>query len=725
MMFMSRFRQVAQIQELMSNKEAVRNIGIIAHIDHGKTTLADCLLSGAGMLASSMAGTARVLDYLEEEQKRKITIKTANISLLYKNFQDNNIVINLIDTPGHVDFTGKVTRALRVIDGAVVVVDAVEGVMAQTEIVTQQALKERVYPVLFINKVDRLITELQLSEEQIQERLDSIINSFNDLIEVYSEPPYNTVWKITPKKGNVAFGAALHGWGFTVDMAKQKAVKFQDVIAAYQQQDVEKLKKIFPVHRAILDMAVNVLPNPCQAQAYRVETLLSAPVSSKIGCAVVECRDDGPVVMYVTNVSASGEGGCIATGRVFSGKVCKGDRVRLVNSSVDIEISDVYVDMGFFREKVSEVHAGFLASVSLPLMVKVGETICDLSCNEELSPFEGVCYISEPVVTIAVEPKNPQQTAELFMALEGLASEDPNLHVTAHKETGEYLLSGMGELHLEVAINNLKRNCGLEITVSSPRVVYMESITRQGVIAQIKIANRHQQHVKREEERMCSFSIQVEPEQERQKLTIEEMDRLLYSDMNGNIFVDFSGKMEDASKEFVRALINGFEYACNAGPLCSEPIRRVKVKIIGIQQSVLDQNSLNDVTHGVGKAVFASFLTAKPVLLEPIYAITISVSSEVASECSKILATHRGKNKSFEQQSLRAIIKGFIPVAETFCFSKELRSATSGRAVWQSLFSHWEELPEKYAGQIISERRRQKGLSEDVPSPEKFLEGSI
>ena len=205
----------------MGDKEHIRNIGIIAHIDHGKTTLADSLLAGAGLLSTQMAGMARVLDYLVEEQKRKITIKTANITLLY-NYAAEPYIINLVDTPGHVDFTGKVTRALRVIDGAVVVVDAVEEIMAQTEILTRQALQERVRPVLFINKIDRLITELQLSEEQIQKKLDHIIGTFNDLIELNAESQFKSQWRISPAQGNVAFGAALHGWGFTFNMAKQQ-----------------------------------------------------------------------------------------------------------------------------------------------------------------------------------------------------------------------------------------------------------------------------------------------------------------------------------------------------------------------------------------------------------------------------------------------------------------------------------------------------------------------
>ena len=279
---MPRFKQIAQIQQLMSRKELIRNIGIIAHIDHGKTTLADSLLAGAGLLSTQMAGMARVLDYLDEEQKRKITIKTANISLLYKT-ADSPYVINLVDTPGHVDFTGKVTRALRVIDGAVVVVDAVEEIMAQTEIVTRQALEERVRPVLFINKVDRLITELQLNEEQIQKKLDQIISRFNDLIELYAETPFKNQWKISGAAGNVAFGSALHGWGFTLDMAKKQGIKFSDIIKAYVNGEQEKLQKALPVYEAIFEMAIKMLPNPREAQAYRIEKIWDGQVNSKIG----------------------------------------------------------------------------------------------------------------------------------------------------------------------------------------------------------------------------------------------------------------------------------------------------------------------------------------------------------------------------------------------------------------------------------------------------------
>ena len=712
MLAMPRFKQIAQIQQLMSRKELIRNIGIIAHIDHGKTTLADSLLAGAGLLSPAMAGSARVLDYLDEEQKRKITIKTANISLLYET-AGTPYIINLVDTPGHVDFTGKVTRALRVIDGAVVVVDAVEEIMAQTEIVTRQALEERVRPVLFINKVDRLITELQLNEEQIQKKLDHIISSFNDLIELYCEEPFKNQWKVDASLGNVAFGAALHGWGFTLNMAKEKGVKFSDIIEAYMKGEDKKLGKTLPVYEAVFEMAIKKLPNPREAQAYRLEKIWDGHVDSPIGKALVECSDDGPTVFCVANVHSDSNGGTVATGRVFSGKVQKGDRLHLVDALAETVVNQVAIDMGSFREEVSWVPAGNLASLTLTGEVKAGETLVDLAHKAGMVPFEGISYVSEPVVTLAIEPKNPNDIPVLLEGLEKLASEDPNLKVVADRETGEYLLSGMGELHLEVAINQLKSSSGLEVRVSSPRVVYMESVEKKGIVALAKSPNK-----------LNSFWVQVEPEQEEQaKSPVDEASGgILSVDEHRNVLLDCSGKTQQVPEEVLEAIIAGFEFACKAGPLCGEPVRHLKVNLVDFQLSGNEEFSSVEVMRGVGKAVFGSFLTAQPVLLEPIYKIIITVASELAGESSRMLSSRRGKVTSFEQKGLLTAISGFIPVAETFGFSKELRSATSGRAFWQMFFDHWEKMPQKLALQVISDLRQHKGLSPEVPKPEKFME---
>jgi elongation factor 2 len=707
---MPRFKQIPQIQALMAKKENIRNIGIIAHIDHGKTTLADSLLAGTGLLSPQMAGMARVLDYLEEEQKRKITIKTANIALLYQKGAESYL-INLVDTPGHVDFTGKVTRALRVIDGVVVVVDAVEEIMAQTEILTRQALEERVRPVLFINKIDRLINELQLSEEQIQKKLNHIISSFNDLIELYAENPYRAQWKINPSAGNVAFGSALYGWGFTFEMAQQKGTKFQEIIKTVNAGEHARLKKALPVYEAIFGMTVNAVPSPRAAQAYRINKIWDGHVDSKVGKSLAKCSDDGPAVMYVTNIRTEPSGDTIAIGRIFSGKIRSGDRLHLVDAIAETEVQQAAIDMGSFRETVTEVSAGNLASLALTGKVQAGETLVDLADKEGMVPFEAISYVFEPVVTLAVEPKNPKDIEAMQRGLEKLAAEDPNLKAVVDKETGEYLLSGMGELHLEVAINQLKSNSGIDVDVSSPRVVYTESAQKSGAVALAKSPDKQN-----------SFWIQVEPELEH-GISSDDEDRgiILSLDEHRNVLVDCNGKTEGLPEEALQAIISGFEYACASGPLCGEPIRHLKANLIDLE---LAPNAVgnSEIMRGVGKATFASFLTAEPTLKEPIYKIVISVASDLSGESSRILSTRRGKVTSFEQKGLLTQITGYIPVAETFGFSKELRSATSGRAVWQSFFDHWEKVPQKIAVETIVELRKRKGLSPEVPKPEKFME---
>jgi elongation factor 2 len=711
---MPRFRQITNILALMNNKDSIRNLGILAHIDHGKTTLTDSLLAGTGLLSLSLAGSVRVLDYLEEEQKRGITLKTANISLLYRT-ADASFIVNLVDTPGHVDFTGKVTRALRTIDGAVVVVDAVEEVMAQTELVLRQALEERVRPVLFVNKIDRLITELKLTEEQIQKKFTHIISLFNDLIEIYGESPFKEKWKANPAEGNVAFGSALHRWGFTLEMARERNMRFSDIMNAYENMAYEKLAKQLPLHTAILDMAVRHVPNPFEAQKYRVEKIWKGNVASEHGKAMTNCDDNGPIIACISNVQSDSKAGLIATGRVFSGTVKTGDRVYLVNAQAEYAIQQVAVYMGAFREPVDQVAAGNLIALAGLETVKAGETIVAAEHKEGMVPFERVRYVSEPVVTVVVEPKNPAALPKLLAGMEQLSTEDPNLAVSVNRDTGEYLLSGMGELHLEIAAKHLTDMLSdVEIAVSAPRVVYRESATVKGVTAVATSPNKQNK-----------FTVQVEPIVENDIGFSETPsgEDVLAVDEYKNVLVDCTAKPE--LLQVLDFVVSGFRFACRAGPLCGEPMRGVKVNLLDIQLSEnAEHHGPVDVMRGMGKAVFGSFLTAKPVLLEPVYKTVVSSSAELAGECSKIISGRRGKISAFEQKGAFTVITGFIPVAETFGLSEELRSATSGRAFWQSTFDHWEKVPAKLEGKVIAEVRERKGLPSEVPKAERFLEGN-
>ena len=709
---MPKFRQITDILALMSKKESIRNLGILAHIDHGKTTLTDSLLAGTGLLSPSVAGSARVLDYLEEEQKRGITLKTANISLLYQADQ-GAFVINLVDTPGHVDFTGKVNRALRTIDGAVVLVDAVEEIMAQTELVLRQALEERVRPMLFINKVDRLITELRLTEVEIQKKFTRIIGVFNDLVEIYGESPFKERWKADPVEGNVAFGSALHKWGFTVDIAREKSVKFSSIMEAYENEAYERLTRQLPLHATILDMIVEHVPNPFEAQKYRVEKIWKGTVASELGKAMTNCDDNGPMVACITNVQSDSKTDLIATGRVFSGTVKNGDNVYLVNAKAKHVIQQVSVYMGAVREPVEQVAAGNIAAFSGLEMAKAGETLVAAELSEDMVPFERIRYMSEPVVTVVVEPKNPVALPTLLKAMKQLETEDPNLNVLVNKDTGEYLLSGMGELHLEIAAKHLRDMLSdVDFAVSSPRVVYRESASLKGVTAAASSPNKQNK-----------FAVRVEPlaEETISFLGTPHGEDALVIDEYKNVLMDCTAKPE--LLEVLDFIISGFRFACRSGPLCGEPMRGVKVNLMDIK---LNENAeLHrpiEVMRGIGKAVFGSFLTAKPVLLEPIYKTVVSSSSELAGECSKIISSRRGKVSAFEQKGAFTVVTGFIPVAETFGLSEELRSATSGRAFWQSVFDHWETMPKRLEMKVIAEIRKSKGLPAQVPKAERFLE---
>jgi elongation factor 2 len=372
--------------------------------------------------------------------------------------------------------------------------------------------------------------------------------------------------------------------------------------------------------------------------------------------------------------------------------------------------------MGSFREEVEYIPAGNIAVLALSGPIRAGETLVDAEHQKGMVPFESIPYVSEPVMTVAIEPKDPRDLLNMLKAMHRLVTEDPNLVAIVNNETGEYLLSGMGELHLEIALNQLSSNSGLQIEASLPRVAYREKATKRSIVATAVSPNRQNQ-----------FTVQVEPLEFKatpnQTLTVEESSSILAVNEFRNVLVDCSGITGKLDEETLLAVIAGFEFACKTGPLCREPIRHLRVNLLDMQLSDnIDLRNPLEITRAVGKAISGAFLTAKPVLEEPIYKTIISVSSELAGECSRIISTKRGKIKGFEQKNALTTITAFIPVAETLNLSKELRSATSGRAFWQSVLDHWDTIPEKLEPKVIKEVRTRKGLPEEVPAPSKFLE---
>ncbi len=735
---MVRYKQVADILRIMRNLEQVRNIGITAHVDHGKTTLSDSLLAAAGIISEKIAGEALALDYLDVEQRRGITVKSANISL-YHEYKGKPYVINLIDTPGHVDFSSRTTRSLRVLDGAILVVDAVEGVMTQTEMYLRMALEERVRPILFINKVDRLIKELKLSPSEIQQRFVQIIKEVNNLISMYADKPFKSQWILDPAKGHVAFGSAKDRWGFTVPMAKEKGIKFSDIIAAYQKgtrEAIEELQKLAPLHEAVLDMVVKFVPNPKDAQKYRIPKIWRGDLNSEIGKAMLEADPDGPVVMLAHDIKIDPHAGLVATGRVFSGTLKPGTEVWLVNARIKQKILQVSLYMGPYRELANEIIAGNIAAVLGLDKARAGETIVDMRYKDTMVPFERLRMLSEPVVTVAVEPKNPAELPKLIDALHKLSIEDPSLVVKINEETGEYLLSGMGTLHIEIALTLLKENYGMEVSVSPPVIVYRESIRSKSQVFEGKSPNKHNKlyiHVEPLDDRTIELihqGIITEDMDARERAKIlrdeagweyDEAKRIWAIDENINVFVDLTTGVQHL-REVKDTIIQGFRLAMREGPLAMEPVRGVKVIL---HDAIIHEDPAHrgpgQLYPAVRNAIYAGMLTARPTLLEPIMKLDIRAPMEYMGSISSVLSKRRGRILEVIQQGPLVRILAEIPVAETFDLAEALRSATAGKALWGQEFSRWAPVPDSMLLDLVRKIRERKGLKPEPPKPEDFI----
>jgi elongation factor 2 len=685
------------------------------------------------LLSPTLAGKALALDYLEEEQQRQMTIKAANISLYYE-LEGKPYIINMIDTPGHVDFSGRVTRSLRAIDGAVVVVDAVEGVMVQTETVTRQALEERVRPVLYINKMDRLIKELKLTPNQVQDTLARIITDFNRLIEIYAEPEYREKWKVSPAGGTVAIGSAKDRWGFTFPQAEKKGIKFSDILNAFVKEDIEWLRETVPLHEAIIEMMITQMPPPHTAQKYRIPKIWRGQLETEIGQAMLNCDENGPAVMIVTNINVDPSAGVVATGRLFSGKLETGMQVNLIGARTSQRIQQVAIYMGPRREIVDGIPSGNIPALLGLDAARAGETIT--TYLQPIEPFETMKYVSEPVVTIAVEPKNSRDLPRLVDFLNKLSIEDPTLVTTVRPETGEYLISGMGTLHLEIALTWIQK-AGIEVVAGKPIVLYRETILKPGNVYEGKSPNRHNRiYIKAEPlapevvEAIRSGELYDElPRREIAKILrekygwdAEEARNVWRIDSHGNILVDAT-KGAQYLQESKEMIISGFESVMEEGVLASERMRGIKAILVDVQ---LHEDPVHrgyaQIVPASRRTLLASILSAEPVLLEPIMKITAKGPSDEVGPITRVISQKRGKILNIEQKEYLTFIIGEIPASETFDLSEVMRSATSGRVFWGVEFSRWAPVPESLKNQVIAEIRKRKGLPPQIPTIDMFVE---
>jgi elongation factor 2 len=815
-------------------------MSVIAHVDHGKSTLTDSLLAKAGIISTAKAGDARATDTRADEQERGITIKSTAISLFSELPSEEDIkdivgqktdgtgfLINLIDSPGHVDFSSEVTAALRVTDGALVVVDTVEGVCVQTETVLRQALGERIKPVVVINKVDRALLELQVSKEDLYQSFSRTIESVNVIISTYLDKSMGDL-QVYPDKGTVAFGSGLHGWAFTV---RQFAVRYSkkfgvernkmmarlwgdnyfnpatkkwtnkgttadgkqlerafnmfildpifkifSAVMNFRKEEVDTLlgklelkltaddrekegkqllkavmRTFLPAADSLLEMMILHLPSPVTAQKYRVDMLYEGPPDDEAATAIRECNPKGPLMLYVSKmVPTSDKGRFYAFGRVFAGTVKSGIKVRIQGPNyVPGKKDDLFIKaiqrtvlmMGGKVEPIDDMPAGNIVGlVGIDQFLLKSGTLTTLDTAHNLKVMK---FSVSPVVQRSVQVKNAQDLPKLVEGLKRLSKSDPCV-LTMSNESGEHIVAGAGELHLEICLNDLQNDhAGVPLIISDPVVQYRETVVgKSSITALSKSPNKHNR-----------LYMIAEPIDEELAKTIEEgkigprddfkaRARILADDFGwdvtdarkiwcfgpdttgANLLVDQT-KAVQYLNEIKDSVVSGFQWASREGPVAEEPMRAVRFNIMDV---TLHADAIHrgggQIIPTARRVLYAASLLAEPALMEPVFLVEIQVPESAMGGVYGVLTRRRGHVFNEEQRPGTPLftIKAYLPVMESFGFNGDLRAATSGQAFPQMVFDHWQHLPggspldgTSKVGGIVQEMRKRKGLKVEVP----------
>ncbi len=721
-----------EVAKIMGDVVHIRNVAIIAHVHHGKTTLTDSLLARAGIISKSVAGEALYTNYEAIEKDRRMTIKSANISLAF-NYKGHDYIINLIDTPGHVDFGGHVTRSMRAVDGVVLVVDPVEGIMPQTETVLRQALQERAKPVLFVNKTDRLLNELKLTQEQAFERLLELINDINKLIVRFAPEEYAKKWLLSVENGSICFGSAYKKWAISTRIMEKYNVKFKDIFELTAKNDEAKLQEVAPIDEATLTMMIEHLPNPADAQKYRIPHLWHGDITSPDGKAMIEVDKNAPVNAIVFGVNYDQHSGEVAIGRVFSGTLKKGVDAYVTGMPDLQRIQQVSLYMGQDKVPIDAVPAGNIAGIVGLKNVSIGDTIS----QNNIEPFEQIKHYSQPVVTKAIEAKDTRDMTKLIEALRELSKGDQTIVVELNQETGEHLVSGMGELHLEVIETKIRDEFKVPITTSEPIVVYRETIERAVENVEGKSPNKHSRfyvNIEPLEQQIINFIDEggMREGKPKGKTHIEELVKrgMPREQARGVVDVINRSMLIDATKgvqylnEVMELLIEGFEEAIKDGPLARE-------KCSGIKVLITDATIHEDPVHrgpaqiipAMRRPIYAGMLTAGVVLMEPKQKFTINISQEHLSDVITFVQGKRGQVMDIQQENEQVTIIAKMPVAEVIKgFSNELRSLTQGKAVWYPEYAGYEKLPKDLQDKVVRDIRKRKGVPIEPPTPQQFMD---
>jgi elongation factor 2 len=479
-------------------------------------------------------------------------------------------------------------------------------------------------------------------------------------------------------------------------------------------------------------MVVEHHPPPNVAQKYRIPKIWQGDLKSEIGRSLLSCDEKGPVVMMVTTINVDPQAGRVATGRLFSGTIKDGDEVYLIDAKRQGKVQSVNIYMGNTREVVSTLPSGNIPALLGLNYAVAGETI---STVRDIPAFESIKYVSEPVVTIAVEPKHPKDLPKLVEALRRITVEDPNLIVKINEETGETLMSGMGVLHLEIA-TSLLHEAGLEITTTQPLINYRETVRTKAGPIMSKSPNKHNKIFLRIEPLAEDVVEMVRTGRIHEDMDKKEIARLLREkgwnadearkvsavDVGGNMLIDET-KGVQFIQESMDSIKSGFDDVVHSGPIAHESVRGAKFILHHfVPHEDPAHRGLAQLMPAARRAMLGSILIADPVLLEPILGIEVKCPQEQIGTVAGVLSGKRGKLLNVDQKGLISIIQGEVPAAETFDLSEVMRGGTAGKAMWSTYFKTWQAVPQSILRSIVADIRKRKGLNPEPPGPDEFID---
>merc|ERR1712054_259531 len=842
---------VSQMREIMDLPHNIRNMSVIAHVDHGKSTLTDSLIAKAGIISAADAGDKRNTDTRQDEQERGITIKSTGVSLYFEASENvkplveapsdpnKGFLINLIDSPGHVDFSSEVTAALRVTDGALVVMDCVEGVCVQTETVLRQALQERVEPVVMINKMDRVILELQCELEDTYLNFVKILENANVIIATYNDEALGDC-QVFPDHGTVAFGSGLQSWAFTLnhfahlyaakfktDAAKlvkkmwgnhffdtkagkwskkegegadgkplvrgfnkfvlepifkmfnlimnghkEKYTKLINMVGVNLNSDEKDLegkplvktvmRKWLPAAEALMEMIVLHLPSPAKAQKYRTETLYEGPIDDDCAKSMMACDQKGALMVYISKMVPTPDNSrFVAFGRVFSGLIKTGQKARIMGPNyVPGNKSDLYVKgiqrvmlmMAGKTESIDDVPCGnTVGIVGIDQFILKTGTITDTD-HVDAHNIKVMKYSVSPVVQQSVRPKNAADLPKLVEGLKRLSKSDPIVQCST-SESGEHIVAGARELHLEICLKDLEEDFmkGTPIVQGNPVVSFRETVTTESEkMCLSKSPNKHNRLYMKAQplgEELCAAIDKGEDVNATQDAKTRgrfladnfEWDvnhaRKIWCfgpDTTGpNMVVDVTTGVQflNETKDHV---VSAFQWASKEGVLCEEPMR-------GCRYDLYDVTLHADAIHrGAGqimptarRCMYACMLTAQPALMEPVFLVNITAPEGALGGISGCLNQKRGHVFAEDNRPGTPIynLNAYLPVLESFGFVADLRAATSGQAFPQCVFDHWALMsgdaldPADKLGELVQSIRKRKNLSSiEVPGLDRYYD---